>query len=197
MRQGGGLLDLIVSDYLAYYDRYHPADPSPARLALLFVPRMIHNPCLHATALIRLATRSPRFTHGLWRSALIAKHSIDIQADMEIGPGLTLPHPLAIVLGWGVKIGTNVSILHEVTIGGVVRQPAGETQMCPRIGDDVDIYPQSMLVGPIAIGDGAVIGAGSWVDADVGAGSVHRGTASQLAQLRRTVTPDSAGEPRP
>ena len=72
---GRGLAALIVSDYLAYY----VATPtrarwgvegttrteSPRRLALLFLPRLVANPCLHATVLVRLAmaARGPMFAN--------------------------------------------------------------------------------------------------------------------------------------
>src|ERR1700677_1579280 len=96
-----GLFGLIVSDYLACYvatptrERLGVAvgnkQESASRRALLFLPRVMHTPCLHATVLIRLAMRSPSFTLGLWRTVLIAKHSIDINAGMKIGPGLLFP----------------------------------------------------------------------------------------------------------
>jgi serine acetyltransferase len=140
---------------------------------LLFLPRLIHNPCLHATVMLRLALASPKFTLGLWRTLLIAKHSIDIQGDIEIGPGLKLMHPFGIVLGWGVRIGSNVSILHSVTMGAFHRHPPGVYRMSPTVEDDVTIYTQSVLVGPITVGKGSVIGAGSFVDHDIAPGTIY------------------------
>lgn len=184
--QASGLLELIVSDYLAYYGAWpvpgyriltghEPPDPpeSRLRLALLFIPRLLHNPCLHATALIRLAMASPRFTLGLWRTLLIAKHSIDINPQMEIGPGLVLPHPVGILLGLGLRVGKGVTILHHVSIGGDPRVPADSPQLSPVIGDGVIIYTQSIVIGPITVGERAVIGARSWVNRDVAPGAVH------------------------
>ncbi|MGI8557684.1 MAG: serine acetyltransferase [Solirubrobacteraceae bacterium] len=191
---GDGLFELIISDYVAYY-RATPMrtrwsvsgstrHESKRRLALMFIPRMLHNPCLHATLLLRLALRSPKFMMGFWRTALIAKHTIDIQGGIEIGPGLLLPHPLGIVLGWQARIGRDVTILHSVTIGGVVRHPEGEPQLCPAIGDDVVIYPQSILVGPITVGSGAVIGAGAWLDHDLPPGAKHSGRSALFQESR-------------
>jgi serine acetyltransferase len=183
---GQGLAALIVSDYLAYYvatptrARWgvegSTRSESPRRLALLFLPRLVANPCLHATALVRLAMAAPRFTLGLWRSLLIAKHSIDLQADLEAGPGLMFPHPHGITFGWGPRIGRNVTILHGVTIGGLVSR-AESSHSSPTIGDDVVIYMDSMVLGPITLGDGSVVAAGSWVDHDLEPGEVHGGRA--------------------
>jgi serine O-acetyltransferase len=175
-----GLLPLIVSDYVALYrDNHEP----PRRMALLFLPRLVLNPSLHATTLIRLTLASPRFTFGLWRTLLIAKHSIDVNRVMEIGPGLVLPHPIGILLGWGLRVGANVTILHEVSIGGIptdpsapMRPPPGPIgEPCPVIEDGVTILMKSVIVGPITIGEGAVIGARSFVTKDVPAGTTVRG----------------------
>lgn len=181
---GTSLAGLIVSDYLACYRR---RGDSPGRLALLFIPRLLVNPELHATCLMRIALRGPRFLLPFWRSVLIAKHSIDIMPEIEIGPGLRLPHPHNITIGWATWFGANVTILQNVTIGGRAHPrdfrsevpaphvPADTFRPCPRVEDDVIIYPGSLVMGPITIGRGAVIGAGSWVDHDVAAGAIHRG----------------------
>ncbi len=175
IRQGGSLLSLIISDYLAHY---RVRQESARRLALLFLPRLVNNPSLHATVLLRLALWSPRMMLGFWRTLLIAKHTIDIQRGIEIGPGLLLPHPFGIALGWGARIGSCVTITHNVNIGGRPGDSPENPQLCPYIEDDVVIYTQSILIGPITVGKGAVVGAGSWVDKDVAPGAVHRGRAA-------------------
>jgi serine acetyltransferase len=168
---------LIISDYLAHY---RPRNESTRRLALLFFPRLVANPCLHATLLLRLATKGPRPLLGLWRTLLIAKHSIDIQPDIEIGPGLELPHPTGIVFGAGVRIGRDVTIFHNVTLGLIYDHPPGTARPgCPTIGDDVVIYTQSILIGAITIGERAVVAARSWIDKDIAPDTVHRAAPRQ------------------
>jgi serine O-acetyltransferase len=162
-----GLLGLIVADYLA---ACRGSDESSTRLALMFLPRLVHNPSLHATVMLRLALAGPRFLFGMWRTLLIAKHSIDLEGPVEIGPGLLLPHPVGIVFGRGTRIGADVRIGHNVTFGG---RP-GRTALCPDIRDGVTIWTQSIIVGPITVGENAVLGARSWVDKDIAPGSVVR-----------------------
>ena len=203
--RGDSLLALIVSDYIAYYGpstrmrkRWGVGGrgigggwrvESPRRLALLFLPRLINNPCLHASVLIRLAARSPRFMLGFWRTVLIAKHSIDVSHNMEIGPGLLLPHPVGIALGNGVRIGRNATIFHYVGLGGNVLGTQGfrswkpGAQLCPVVGNDVVIFMEALVVGAITIGDRAVIGAGAWVDRDLASGAIHPGRAALFRQL--------------
>lgn len=198
-RHGDSLLDQIVSDYLAYYGPPTPTrikwsvwgsnkGGSPRRLALLFLPRLLNNPCLHATLLLRLAARSPRLI-GFWRTILIAKHSIDIQRQLEIGPGLVLPHPFGIGFGTTVRIGSNVTILNGVMLGGNtglgggLRDPEPGAQLCPVIGDDVVLFARATLVGDITIGDRAVVGAGAWVDHDLAARAIQPGLAALYRKL--------------
>src|SRR4051794_18776104 len=169
-----GLLGLVISDYLA---ATAGAEESPRRLALMFVPRLLNNPSLQATLIVRLTLRSPRFMFGLWRSLLIAKHSIDVEGPVEIGPGLMLPHPIGIVLGRGTRIGRNVRILNHVVTGARPGTEPGP-RMCPVIRDRVTIWTQSIVVGPIEIGEAATIGARSFIDKDVEPGRVvHPGIA--------------------
>jgi serine O-acetyltransferase len=183
-QNGATLASLILSDYLACY---RARGDSPRRLALLFVPRLLVNPELHATTLIRLATAGPRLLFSVWRNVLISKHAIDIMPELTIGPALRLPHPHTITFGWGLSIGRNVTILHNVTIGGpshprdfrsderAPHVPVSVYTPCPVIEDDVIIYSGSLVFGPIRIGRGAVVGAESWIDHDLEPGAMHRG----------------------
>lgn len=55
-----------------------------------------------------------------------------------------------------------------------------EKEAVPVLGDDVDIGCQSVIIGPIRIGHGAVIGAGSIVLHDVAEHTVVVGSASRV-----------------
>lgn len=61
-------------------------------------------------------------------------------------------------------VGDNVSILHNVTLGGTGKQ-CGDRH--PKIGDGVLIGAGTCILGNITIGEGAKIGAGSVVLKDV------------------------------
>ena len=161
--------ELVYSDYEAFY---HSRGESRARLRALVVPRILVNPSMHATVLIRLVATSPRALIFLWRNILIAKHSIDVYCRPTIGPGLILVHPLGIVLGGGT-IGSHALIAHNVSIGAARTPSPGDEVPYPVIGDRVVINPGSLVVGGIEIGDDSVIGANSIVDFDMPPGSVY------------------------
>ena len=101
--------------------------------------------------------------------------SCDVDPEAEIGAGLYLPHPLGIVIGGGVRIGRNVSILQNVTLGRVAIE-----HLDPTLGDDVEIGAGSVVLGAIRIGSGAKVGANSVVQCDVPAGAVAVGAPARI-----------------
>lgn len=148
----------------------------------LFLPRVLTNPALHATILIRLAYATPQSMIALWRNILLTKHTMCIMKNIDIGPGLKLPHPWGVTIGEGLRIGANCTIFHNVSIGSRAHHQRtiaadgitslDDEGLCPTIGDDVVIYHSAMIVGPVTIGDGAIVGACTWVDRDVPPGSI-------------------------
>lgn len=84
----------------------------------------------------------------------------------ELGPGVRLPHPVGIVIGDGVRIGRNVTIYQNVTIG--VYSPGALEY--PSIGDDVTIFAGAVVAGRVNVSDGAQVGANSFVTCDIPTG---------------------------
>jgi serine O-acetyltransferase len=110
---------------------------------------------------------------------------VEINHKCRIGPGLHLGHPYTILIGPTV-LGANCSVTHNVTIGmGLGATGRG----VPTIGDNVWIGPCSVVTGPIHIGDGAVIAAGSVVSKDVPAHALVVGNPA------RVVNPDYDSAP--
>lgn len=100
------------------------------------------------------------------------KHSLIISGMAQIGEGLLMPHPIAIVVGKAI-IGNRCTIFQQVTIGQ-------KNNKWPIIGDDVTIYPGAKIIGDITIGDGAVIGAGAVVLKDVPGGAIVGGVPAKV-----------------
>lgn len=89
------------------------------------------------------------------------------------------PHPLGIVIGYKVQIGEGCKIYHNVTIGTKETQNFKEGRY-PTIGDNVIIYPNSIIIGDIKIGNNAVIGAGSIVLEDVPPNTIVSGSPARV-----------------
>lgn len=122
-----------------------------------------------------LACQAHRVAHKLWSLgrktlALVLQNrvsevfAVDIHPGARIGKGILFDHGNGIVIGETAEIGDNVSILHNVTLGGTGKE-SGDRH--PKIGDWVLIGAGTCILGNIRIGDGAKIGAGSVVLKDV------------------------------
>jgi serine O-acetyltransferase len=122
-----------------------------------------------------LALQASRLSNYLWYNGreTMAMHlqsrnseafSVDIHPAAKIGKGIFLDHASSFVCGETATIGDNVSILHEVTLGGSGKN-CGDRH--PKVGKNVLIGAGAKLLGNIKIGDGAKIGAGSVVLTDV------------------------------
>ena len=72
------------------------------------------------------------------------------------------PHPVGIVIGIDVSIGKGCIIYQNVTIGTKDTNNTINPKY-PKIGNNVIIYPNSIIIGDIEIGDNSIIGAGAVV----------------------------------
>ena len=115
--------------------------------------------------------QSYRIAHYLWnhereqlalfmQSRLSELFSVDIHPAAILGAGIMMDHATAIVIGETARVGNNVSILHNVTLGGTGKSDGDRH---PKIGDGVMIGAGAKVLGNIAVGEGAKIAAGSLV----------------------------------
>ena len=157
-------------------------------------------------ALQRAATRPGplaivlyRASHALWRRGLETAAEIlwrinffltgaDIHPGAEIGGGLRLTHTSGVVIGKGVRIGSNVTLLHDVTLGGSARGwfDGVFEDGFPVIGDDTEIMAGAKVLGPITVGRGCFIGANAVLARDLPDGEAYT-PGREVSELRRRV----------
>ena len=107
--------------------------------------------------------------------------SVDIAPAARIGPGLFISHGTGLVIGNGVRIGRNGTLLHQVTIGA----PTGKRlDLMPTLGDNVFVGAGSRLIGRIEIGDDVFIGVNCVVAEDIAAGTKVTSTADLRLESR-------------
>ena len=90
--------------------------------------------------------------------------AMDIHPAARIGCGILMDHATSIVIGETAVVGDNVSMLHEVTLGGTGKE-SGDRH--PKVGNDVLIAAGAKILGNVTIGEGAKIGGGAVVLNDV------------------------------
>ncbi|WP_263408474.1 serine O-acetyltransferase [Terriglobus tenax] len=98
----------------------------------------------------------------------------------EIGPGLLIAHCGGITLHPEVVIGKHCDLAHHVTLGTRGVGSVG----APRLGDNVYIGTNAVLIGPILVGDGARVAANSLVNRDVPAGATVMGVPAAIVKRR-------------
>jgi len=96
---------------------------------------------------------------------------------------------MGVVIHRRAVIGENCEISHHVTVGG-----RGGFYEVPVIGNDVFVGPGANILGPVKIGDGAIIGANAVVLNDVPAHSVAVGIPARVT--KRNVQTIVGPEPR-
>lgn len=154
------LVSCIATDLQAVVER-DPASHTPL-VPLLFY-KGFHALCTH------------RIAHALWQQqrqlpALLLQSmssevfGIDIHPAARMGCGIMLDHGTGIVIGETAIVENNVSMLHEVTLGGTGKEFCDRH---PVVRSGVLIGAGAKVLGRVEIGEGAKIAASSVVLDDV------------------------------
>lgn len=89
---------------------------------------------------------------------------VEIHPAAEIGTEFFIDHGSGVVIGETARIGDRVTLYQGVTLGGTGFQRG---KRHPTLGDNVTVGSGAKLLGPIAVGDGAKVGANTVVVEDV------------------------------
>ena len=104
---------------------------------------------------------------------------IELPWKTRIGPGFRVDHGQALVVNDGTVFGANCTVRNSCTIGNK-QVKDGTYSRAPIFGDRVNIGANAVIIGPITIGDDAVIGAGAVVVKDVPANCVAVGNPARI-----------------
>ncbi len=121
------------------------------------------------------AIQSYRVAHYFWthdrealalyiQSRVSQVLAVDIHPAAQIGSGILIDHATSVIIGETAVVEDDVSMLHEVTLGGTGKE-TGDRH--PKVRRGVLIGTGAKILGNVEIGEGAKIGAGSVVLADV------------------------------
>jgi len=116
-----------------------------------------------------------RLSHSLWQQKFrfLARFisyisriitGIEIHPGARIGRRFFIDHGMGVVIGETATIGDDVTIYHDVTLGGTSLK---KEIRHPQLGNNVIIGAGAQLLGPINIGNGARIGSNAVVVKDV------------------------------
>lgn len=102
---------------------------------------------------------------------------MDIHPAARFGRGILLDHATGVVVGETAVVGDNVSMLHHVTLGG---SGTGRGMRHPTIGHGVLLGAGVSVLGPVTVGAGTKVGAGSVVVNDLPCHSVAVGVPAKI-----------------
>jgi len=149
-------------------------------------------PSLHAVIAYRMA-------HWLWKRnwrllpRMISQLArwltgIEIHPGARIGKNLFIDHAMGVVIGETAEIGDNVTLYHDVTLGGVSPAEESEKQRSvkrhPTLEDDVIVGCGAQILGPITVGKCARVGANSVVVKDVASRTTVVGVPAKVVMAR-------------
>ncbi|QSB04848.1 hypothetical protein JQS30_13915 [Natronoglycomyces albus] len=166
MFRPGGFFSVLREDVRTIVQR----DPSVRNIFEAFT-----HPALPALWTHRIA--HPLYRCGLRLIARALARSARSQTGVEIHPGahlgrrVLIDHGAAVVIGETATVGDDVTIYHQVTLGAVgwwrdCARPDGERRH-PVVHNGVILGANSTVLGPITIGEGAVVGAQALVVTDI------------------------------
>ncbi|WP_426040676.1 serine O-acetyltransferase [Brevundimonas sp. TWP2-3-4b1] len=143
------------------------------------------------------ALQASRVAHWLWtqgretlafhfQSRISELFQIDIHPGARLGSGLFLDHGTGIVIGETAVVGDEVSMLHNVTLGGT---GAERGDRHPKIGKGVLLGAGAKVLGNIVVGDYAKVASGSVVLKPVPAGCTVAGVPARLVNCPTEAEP--------
>lgn len=119
--------------------------------------------------------RLRKYGHSLWQLLLPVDIALEfsrllisdtkIPSNMDVGPGLYLPHPTGVVINDSAVIGAEVDLFQQVTLG----EWHGAA---PVLEDGCKLFAGARAFGGIRIGSHAKVGANTVIQRDVPANHV-------------------------
>ncbi len=164
------MFNTIGADVRAIFER-DPAVRSRLEVVLCY-------PGFHAVLFYRVA-------HALWSRGwkLLGRFvshlgrfltGIEIHPGARIGRGFFIDHGMGVVVGETSVIGDDVTLYHDVTLGGIAPAVDSRSQVNekrhPTLDDGAIVGSGAQVLGPIVVGANARIGANSVVLKDVAPG---------------------------
>jgi len=148
-------------------------------------------PGIHAIWLHRIANFFWR--HHLKLLARLISHAgrlltgIEIHPGAEIGTGVFIDHGSGVVIGETARIGDNSLLYQGVVLGGTSKKTG---KRHPTLEENVEVGAGGILLGPITVGKGARVGAGSVVTKSIPPSTTAVGVPAQLSRSGTEDKPD-------
>lgn len=191
------VVTLVSSDFFANYG---------SRLTVRNLIRAATQGSFMAQVLYRLSHAS--FKSGWINTAHALKllnrllFEVEISPSAKIGNRLVIGHGMGLVIGGSVVIGDDCFLGQGVTLGSNIDKKLyidGKEISQPVVGSECWLLAGSVVVGPIKVGDGVIVGANSVVTHDLAEWSTYAGAPARRVgpnSRRRRIETVKAASPR-
>lgn len=187
-----------MSELVRSIQRRDPARPSSFEVMFAY-------PGFHAVGLHRIAhwlwTRDLKPLARIWSHFTRWLTGIEIHPGAKIGRRLFIDHGMGVVIGETAEIGDDVTLYHNVTLGGKGGTMPGKRH--PTLKNGVMVGSGAQVLGAVTLGEGAMVGSGALVTRDVPPHCTAVGNPARLVNCRHqqaayglpvTANPDPVGE---
>lgn len=147
-------------------------DSAGRRVAAQAAVRVLLHGRYRGLVWFRLSQLLPDALSAWCASRCLRACGAELHPRARIAGGLELTHSTGVVVGSEVVAGAGLTLFQGVTLGHGRDRGAG----MPQLGRRVTVYAGASLLGPVRVGDDAVIGAGAVVLKDVPPGTTVTGT---------------------
>ena len=170
----------LFKSFNEFIDTYKYNDPA-ARGALSII---INYPGIHAIAVHRVSHQlyklNLRFLARFISQISRFFTGIEIHPGAQIGKRLFIDHGMGIVIGETTEIGNDVSMFHQVTLGGTGKERG---KRHPTIEDGVTIATGAKVLGAITIGANSKVGANAVVLKNIPSDATVVGIPGKIVRL--------------
>ena len=119
---------------------------------------------------------------------------IEIHPKAKIGKNLFIDHGMGVVIGETSEISDNVTIYHNVTLGGtspsINTNEQRNSKRHPTLEENVVVGSGAQILGPVVVGKNSLIGANAVITKDVPEKSIMAGNpAKKIGDATRGFKP--------
>ena len=165
---------IILSDFYRYYG--NTSKKMYMRYAYTY-PNIVFTRYLRLCNFYKEKSKIKYLWYKYLHRKMFFKYGFQVPVGTTIGKGLYLGHFGNIIVNENAIIGNNVNISQGVTIGQTNR---GSKKGCPKIGNNVWIGANSVIVGNITVGDDVLIAPLSYVNIDIPNNSIVMGNPARI-----------------
>ena len=111
----------------------------------------------------------------LYRIVVVWLFHMELHWKLSVGEGLCIHHGFCLVVHPDTLIGKHVTLLHGATLGN-----KGPNSGAPTLEDFVEVGAHAIIIGPVIVGQRAIVGAGAVVTKHVPSGVIVAGNPARI-----------------